>query len=78
MSIMDLKGVSFKVIIIGESGTFFINIGVGKTTLIHKYLHGEFLNEYNITVGVDFKSRTVHIEDRFVQLQIWDTVNIAN
>jgi hypothetical protein len=26
---------------------------------------------------VDFKSRTVHIEDRFVQLQIWDTVNIA-
>ena len=78
MSIVDLKGVSFKVIIIGESGTFFMSLGVGKKTLIHKYLHGDFLNEYNITVGVDFKSKTVHIEDRFVQLQIWDTVNIDN
>lgn len=40
MSIVDLKGVSFKVIIIGQSGIFSINLGVGKTTLIHKYLQG--------------------------------------
>jgi hypothetical protein len=51
-----------------------IIIGVGKTSLIHKYIHGEFLSEYNITVGVDFKSKTVNLEDAFIQLQIWDTV----
>ncbi len=36
-------------------------IGVGKTSLIHKYIHGEFLKDYNITVGVDFKSKTVQL-----------------
>jgi hypothetical protein len=77
MSILDLKGISFKVIIIGESSNPLITLGVGKTTLIHKYIHGEFLNEYNITVGVDFKSKTVQLKDRFVQLQIWDTVSFS-
>lgn len=62
MSIVDLKGVSFKVIVIGDSSTYHTySVGVGKTSLIHKYIHGEFLTEYNITVGVDFKSKTVHL-----------------
>jgi GTPase SAR1 family protein len=76
MSILDLKGISFKVILIGDSSKFFLFIlGVGKTTLIHKYIHGDFLFDYHITVGVDFSSKTVQLEDsRFVQLQIWDTV----
>lgn len=28
----------------------------------------------NATVGVDFNSQTLKVRDRYVQLQIWDTV----
>lgn len=48
--------------------------GTGKTSLIRKYIHGAFKDEYEVTVGVDFSSKTVVIDGQPVQLQIWDTV----
>jgi GTPase SAR1 family protein len=48
---------------------------VGKTALLTKYIKGEFTDAYNVTVGVEFTSKTVRIDEKTqVKLQIWDTV----
>ncbi|TFG01961.1 MAG: GTP-binding protein [Promethearchaeota archaeon] len=54
----------FKVLVFGDGG-------VGKTTLINRYLTGLFA-QGTITIGVDFHIKTVEIEGKKVTLQIWD------
>lgn len=55
----------FKVIIFGEGG-------VGKTTLIRRYLEGYFEESIKMTIGVDFFMKHITIKDVRVSLQIWD------
>jgi small GTP-binding protein len=55
-----------KVIIIGDSG-------VGKTNLLTKFCDGVFKDSYVATIGVDFKLKTVDVDDNKFKLQIWDT-----
>ena len=55
-----------KVIIIGDSG-------VGKTNLLTKFCDGVFKDSYVATIGVDFKLKTINVDDSKVKLQIWDT-----
>jgi len=55
-----------KVIILGESG-------VGKTALLHKYVMGKFIEEHKATIGADFLTKDLTIEDKMITLQIWDT-----
>jgi len=55
-----------KVIIIGDSG-------VGKTNLLTKFCEGVFKDSYVATIGVDFKLKTIALDDCKVKLQIWDT-----
>jgi len=51
---------------------FFGDGGVGKTTLINRYLTGVFKSDSLITIGVDFHVKKVEIADKRVSLQIWD------
>jgi Ras-related protein Rab-7A len=60
------KKVLLKVIILGDSG-------VGKTSLMNQYVHRRFSNQYKATIGADFLTKEVMIEDKLVTLQIWDT-----
>ena len=46
--------------------------GVGKTTLLHRYVEGHFLAETRITLGVDFFLKEVKVDRKKVLLQIWD------
>ncbi|MHA1147223.1 MAG: Rab family GTPase [Promethearchaeota archaeon] len=46
--------------------------GVGKTTLVQKYLTGLFTPDTRLTVGVDFHVKKLKIDDISVTLQIWD------
>lgn len=55
----------FKVIFFGDGG-------VGKTTLINRYLTGVFKSDSVITIGVDFHVKKIEIEGKRVSLQIWD------
>jgi small GTP-binding protein len=55
-----------KVIIIGDSG-------VGKTNLLTKFCEGVFKDSYVATIGVDFKLKTITVDEAKVKLQIWDT-----
>lgn len=44
--------------------------------MLTKYIKGEFTDQYNVTVGVEFTSKTVRIDEKTqVKLQIWDTVH---
>jgi len=55
----------FKVCIFGDAG-------VGKTTLVNRYLTGVFDSNYKITIGADFYLKKLIIDDKDVTLQVWD------
>mmetsp|Transcript_18458 Transcript_18458/g.56665 ORF Transcript_18458/g.56665 Transcript_18458/m.56665 type:complete len:198 (-) Transcript_18458:1487-2080(-) len=63
---MHRKKVLLKVIILGDSG-------VGKTALMNQYVTKRFSSAYKATIGADFLTKEVMIEDKLVTLQIWDT-----
>ncbi|KAL3097042.1 hypothetical protein niasHS_002758 [Heterodera schachtii] len=60
------KKILLKVIILGDSG-------VGKTSLMNQYVNKRFSNQYKATIGADFLTKDVMIDDRLVTMQIWDT-----
>lgn len=57
---------SFKVIVIGDSG-------VGKSCLTNKATKNVFEESYQATVGFEFFSFNIKINDKILKLQIWDT-----
>jgi Ras-related protein Rab-1A len=57
----------FKLVIIGDSG-------VGKSCLLLRFADDYFPESYLPTIGVDFKIRTIELDDgKKIKLQIWDT-----
>ncbi|BCR98035.1 hypothetical protein AnigIFM60653_005549 [Aspergillus niger] len=60
------KKVLLKVIILGDSG-------VGKTSLMNQYVNKKFSASYKATIGADFLTKEVLVDDRLVTMQIWDT-----
>lgn len=66
----------FKIIIIGDTGTveYHINyIGIGKSCVLKRLVDNEFKEDHDVTVGVEFGSFMIKIEDKILKLQIWDT-----
>ncbi|KAG2677775.1 hypothetical protein I3760_12G112300 [Carya illinoinensis] len=56
----------FKVVLIGDSG-------VGKSNLLSRFTRNEFNNDSKSTIGVEFATRSVRVDDKIVKAQIWDT-----
>lgn len=50
------------------------NIGVGKSCLLLQFTDKRFKATHDLTIGVEFGSRTVNVKDQSIKLQIWDTV----
>uniref|UniRef100_A0A2R9APC1 RAB41, member RAS onco family n=1 Tax=Pan paniscus TaxID=9597 RepID=A0A2R9APC1_PANPA len=46
---------------------------VGKTSIISRFMYNSFGCACQATVGIDFLSKTMYLEDQIVQLQLWDT-----
>ncbi|TXT53607.1 MAG: Small GTP-binding domain protein [Promethearchaeota archaeon] len=46
--------------------------GVGKTTLLHRYVEGKFSAQTSMTIGVEFFLKEVNIDDTNCTLQLWD------
>uniref|UniRef100_A0A452QKF1 Uncharacterized protein n=1 Tax=Ursus americanus TaxID=9643 RepID=A0A452QKF1_URSAM len=44
--------------------SFFLFISVGKTSLITRFMYDSFDNTYQATIGIDFLSKTMYLEDR--------------
>jgi len=40
---------------------------------MNQYVHKRFSNQYKATIGADFLTKEVMIDDKLVTLQIWDT-----
>ncbi|CAL0322586.1 unnamed protein product [Lupinus luteus] len=56
----------FKVVLVGDSG-------VGKSNLLSRFTRNEFSSETRSTIGVEFATRTIQIDDKVIKAQIWDT-----
>jgi Ras-related protein Rab-1A len=56
----------FKVVLIGASAS-------GKTSLLLRFIEEKFSENYLCTIGVDFKIKTVQVDNMAVKLQVWDT-----
>ena len=46
--------------------------GVGKTTLLYRYVEGTFLEDTRMTLGVEFFIKEVDVGGKKVDLQVWD------
>ena len=58
---------SYKIILIGDCS-------VGKTNFLTQYVNERFTEEYNSTVGIEFKDKIVYINNKKkIRLQIWDS-----
>ena len=49
------------------------NGGVGKTSIVNRLTHNDFEFQTEATVGLEFFTYTLTIENTLVKLQIWDT-----
>ena len=54
-----------KIILIGT-------VGVGKTSLIRRFVHQEFSDEYLSTIGVRVDKKTVELDGKTIHMLIWD------
>ncbi|MFX1312463.1 MAG: Rab family GTPase [Promethearchaeota archaeon] len=46
--------------------------GVGKTTLLHRYVEGKFSADTKMTIGVEFFLKEIMIDEKQCTLQLWD------
>lgn len=56
----------FKVVLIGDSG-------VGKSNLLSRFTRNEFNLESKSTIGVEFATRSIKVDQKTIKAQIWDT-----
>ena len=57
---------NFKIIVIGDSG-------VGKSCLTNRAIRDNFQENFSPTIGFEFFTFLLKIEDKTIKLQIWDT-----
>ena len=55
-----------KLLLIGDSN-------VGKTSLLLRYLDNTFSDKYITTIGVEFKSKDITLNNKTYKIHIWDT-----
>lgn len=61
------KSSLFKVILLGDGG-------VGKSSLMKRYVTNKFDAQLFHTIGVEFLNKDLEVDGHFVTKQIWDTV----
>jgi Ras-related protein Rab-7A len=59
--------------------------GVGKTSLMNRFVNQKFTNQYKATIGADFLAREIMVGDRLVNMQVFfsqisetNSVNFSN
>jgi len=60
------KKILLKIIVLGESG-------VGKTSLLIRYVENRFTFNTKSTIGANFLTKRMEIDDKVATCQIWDT-----
>ncbi|MFX0106686.1 MAG: Rab family GTPase [Candidatus Hodarchaeota archaeon] len=62
---MALRSPIYKMVLIGEGG-------VGKTSITVRYTENRFDEDMKMTIGVNFASKEVNLEEGNVRLMLWD------
>ena len=63
----ERKQYTFKIIVVGA-------VGIGKTSVIHRFIDGDFKENYKSTLTAEFSTKPINIDAMTsVELKIWDT-----
>lgn len=60
------KTFQFKLVLLGDSA-------VGKSSLVLRFVRGQFFEYQESTIGAAFLTQTVALNDSTVKFEIWDT-----
>lgn len=52
-----------KIVLIGETGMSKFSVGVGKTSIISRFVHNKFESEFMTTLGASYASKSMYIEE---------------
>ena len=64
-----MKKLHFKISVFGDGG-------VGKTSVIQRFIEDEFRTDYKLTIGLDIFDKTIYVGDYEVKLVMFDIVVI--
>jgi len=56
----------YKLVFLGDQS-------VGKTSVITRFMYDTFDSTYQPTIGIDFLSKTMYLDDKTIRMQLWDT-----
>ena len=56
----------YKIVFLGDQS-------VGKTSMIHRFIYDQFDEQYQATIGIDFMTQKMYVEDKIIILNLWDT-----
>jgi len=59
------RQIALKILVLGDGG-------VGKTTLTHRYVKGQFIDTTTMTIGVEFLTKLIEVDPLKAQLALWD------
>uniref|UniRef100_A0A182Q6J5 Uncharacterized protein n=1 Tax=Anopheles farauti TaxID=69004 RepID=A0A182Q6J5_9DIPT len=65
-SFVSMKAIEAKIVVLGSQG-------VGKTSLVVRYVSNVYTKEISPTIGASFFTCKVNLEDFKVKMQVWDT-----
>ena len=52
---------------------FLGDSGVGKTSFIKRVCQNVFEESFNATVGLDYETRLIYVDEQLASLKFWDT-----
>mmetsp|Transcript_33792 Transcript_33792/g.38419 ORF Transcript_33792/g.38419 Transcript_33792/m.38419 type:complete len:238 (+) Transcript_33792:1-714(+) len=56
----------YKLVFLGDQS-------VGKTSIINRFMYDTFDANYQATIGIDFLSKSMYLDEKTIKLQLWDT-----
>ena len=66
VSVFEVPDRTYKVVLAGDAA-------VGKSTFISRLCTGTFVPNMASTLGVDYKVKTLRVNDKSMVVQLWDT-----
>ena len=55
-------------------GIIKIISAVGKSCLLLQFTDNKFRHQHELTIGVEFGTKTLEVDSKIIKVQIWDTV----
>ncbi|NVM03777.1 MAG: GTP-binding protein [Candidatus Helarchaeota archaeon] len=65
IKIAEEESYVFKILLLGDGA-------VGKTSLLRRFIDNTFIPDYKGTIGVQFMTKNVELENKNVKLVVWD------